>query len=80
VRFQAQRLLFDLARSAVEDDPDSGDATPLAEMSPAQKAALLARLDKALGEDEIAADPTSVPLPPRAMDSDQWWPRRGLAD
>jgi hypothetical protein len=50
VRVQASRLLLDLARASVEDAPEDPDSKPLVEMSPEEKVAMLARLDKALRE------------------------------
>jgi hypothetical protein len=67
----AAKNLLDLAQAAVEDDPVADDTKPLAEMTPAEEGALLARIDKDLarydeGEDGDGdqADPAGATFPP----------------
>jgi hypothetical protein len=47
----AAKILLDLARAAVEVPTDDPDAKPLAEMTPEERIAMLARLDKRLRDE-----------------------------
>jgi hypothetical protein len=51
VQIQAARLLFDLANGTVEDMPRDPEDTPFQEMTPGERAALLAKLNKLLEEE-----------------------------
>jgi len=52
----AAKLLLELARAAVEDEPVEDDAVALEDMTPAQKAALLARIDRELARRDEGED------------------------
>lgn len=63
-RVAASKLLLDLARAAVEENPTDPDKKPLEEMTPAERVALFVRLDERLArldEEEQASEQENAP-------------------
>lgn len=59
----ASKLLLDLARAAVEENPTDPDKKPLEEMTPAERIALFVRLDERLArlDEEEASEQEDAP-------------------